>query len=311
MLPPGDTDPNHAVTFDHRGGNEWWVEVKVTAADGVVHGVYARTEHGTYQPLTLRSWGNWAASFHIPPGERVQFFAYHQHPSGKFDEWALNSCYFTHPAGVEQCDPGSTADTTFAFRSPSGNAGWAQVYVDASRPVKEAWVFVDDVWGGTVTAMKHESWGGWTSPVRAPQGTTVQFWASDGARGDQSACLRWTTAAPTSCPPTYGPSPMGPFMTRFDHWKGNEWWVEAKVGPIQPTRVYAQDDGGPWVPMAWHGDWGTWAASFHVEPGHKVRFQAVFESPYDPTDTRTSCWFTHPAGMAPDGNQICRNVEMG
>ena len=51
MLPPGDTDPSHAVTFDHIKGNEWWVEVKVTAADGVVSGVSARVAEPAKAPF--------------------------------------------------------------------------------------------------------------------------------------------------------------------------------------------------------------------------------------------------------------------
>jgi hypothetical protein len=299
---PG-SDPSYGwVVFDHVKGNEWWVEVKVTSSDGDPSFVAARAESGTFHHLTLQPWGAWAGSFHIPPGERVQFHATRE--GGMSDLWDVNSCYFTHPAGAEQCPPGATDPFAAAFR-PSGNAWWEQVTVSANRPVAGVFLTVDDVSGGRWYALRHESWGGWTMGANAPQGYTVQFYANDGAEAADSPCYRWTTAAVTDCPPSYGPSPMGPFMTRFDDWKGNEWWVEAKVGPVQPTRVLAQDDGGPWVPMAWHADWGTWAASFHVEPGHRVRFQAVFESPSDPTETYASCWFTHPGGFAPDGNQIC------
>src|SRR5581483_7932482 len=54
---------------------------------------------------------------------------------------------------------------------------------------------------------------------------------------------------------------------------GNEWWVGAVVGGAsasQVTRVEAMDTGGPWVELTKRA-WGSWAASFHVEPGHTVR----------------------------------------
>ncbi|HWH09483.1 MAG TPA: hypothetical protein VNX21_09810, partial [Candidatus Thermoplasmatota archaeon] len=66
-----------SITFDHRGGNSWWVEARVTVHvanpdDGFISEVLARTESSpTWHRLELRSWGNWAGSFHVPSGERV------------------------------------------------------------------------------------------------------------------------------------------------------------------------------------------------------------------------------------------------
>ncbi len=80
----------------------------------------------------------------------------------------------------------------------------------------------------------------------------------------------------------------------FDHKTGNEWWVEVILkGPSASsvTRVEAKDDGGPWVPLTFH-HWGAWGKSFHIEPGHRVQFRAVWSDA-----TVTSCWFTHPAGL--------------
>ncbi len=80
----------------------------------------------------------------------------------------------------------------------------------------------------------------------------------------------------------------------FDHKTGNEWWVEVILrGPsaASVTRVEAQDDGGPWVALTLRS-WGAWANSFHIEPGHKVTFRAIWSDA-----TVTSCRFSHPAGV--------------
>lgn len=293
------------IVFDHKAGNEWWVEVKVTQSYDYVSGVYARSETGSWQQLTLRSWGNWAASFHIPPGERVQFQAYRA--GGMSDAWRQTSCYFTHPAGVEQCDAGSTGPFTATFRNPSGNAGWFQVFVDANRPVQGGYVVVDSVNGGTYVPLKKQGSGAWGASVKAPQGTVLRAIVSDGTTSVKSyPCWMWTTAASTDqCTPDYGPGQPGPWATRFDHKGGNEWWVEVQVGPVQPSVVWARDDGGQWVNLSLR-DWGNWAGSFHIEPGHKVQFQAMFPGS---GNLYTSCTFTHPAGLAPNGNQICENLE--
>ena len=296
--PQGDNQ----LVFDHKNGNEWWVEVKVTGDVDMVSSVWARSEKGTYQPLTLRSWGNWAGSFHVPPGERVQFFA--SRAGGMDNAWEETSCFFTHPAGAEQCDPGSTDGFRASFRGASGNAWWFQVFIDSNQPVKQAFLVVDDVDFGHWVPLKRQAWGGWAVSTALPQGTTVGVFVTNGPEDVESwPCWRWTQASPIDCPGEVPPGGPNPFMTRFDHVKGNEWWVEAAVGPIQPTRAWAQDDGGPWVELSFR-DWGTWAGSFHIEPGHKVRFQALVDG-----ETFTSCWFTHPQGLAPDGNQICRNTE--
>jgi hypothetical protein len=303
---PGQSmDGDNWIIFDHKGGNEWWVEVRVTSGDGIVHGVEARNEQGTFHRLTLRSNGNWAGSFHIPPGEKVQFHA--ERAGSMSNIWDSYSCLFTHPGGIESCPTGVRDDYRATYR-PSGNSGWAQVYVDSNRPTAAVGMVVDDVNGGRYSSLKHESWGAWTKATSIPAGYTVQFFSGDGAEGQESPCYRWTAATTTQCPPSYGPNSPQAWMTRFDQAKVQEWWVEVKVGPVEPSVVWAQDEGsGSWVQLA-KKDWGVWAGSFHVEPGHKVHYQALFP---DSGNLYTSCWFSNPSGLAPDGNQICRNIEYG
>jgi hypothetical protein len=55
-------------------GNAWWVEAKVVSGKPLA-GVDARADGGAWHPLSLRSWGAWAASFPIPDGGLVQLRA--------------------------------------------------------------------------------------------------------------------------------------------------------------------------------------------------------------------------------------------
>jgi hypothetical protein len=299
-LPAGADHPQDAnggtIVFDHRTGNEWWVEVRIAKAGDPIDQVLARSESGTWHALTLRSWGNWAASFHIPPGERVQFQA--AQFGGMSDVWRVTSCFFTHPAGLEQCDGGATQPFSAAFRSPSGTEWWQQVYINSNRPLSAAYAAVHTVNGPDYRAMTLRSWGAWATSSHAPSGSIVSFLAVSGDEQARSSCYRWPDATPVSCPTT-GPPVTDASMTRFDHKSGNEWWVEVLVGPIEPTQVLARDDGGPWVPLALQS-WGAWAGSFHIEPGHKVQFRAQVDGAW-----LESCWFTHPGGLSPTGTQVC------
>ena len=294
---PIENSPSSTIAFDHKGGNEWWVEVKVNVyhADAV----YARAEDGSWKALTLRSWGNWAGSLHVPPGERVQFQA--MQAGSRSDVYRETSCYFTHPQGVEQCDEGATDDFAATFRSPSGNEWWQQVYVHANRPVTSVHLRIYGV-DDEIVPLTLRSWGAWAGSYHVPEGTVVRFYAGDGASAVASDCYRWPDATVVQCP-SRPSTPLSAYQTRFDHKGGNEWWVETTVGPIQPTRVLAQDTGGAWKELTFRS-WGVWAGSIHVEPGHEVRFRALVGETW-----RESCWFTHPAGMTPDGQQVCQSTE--
>lgn len=86
----------------------------------------------------------------------------------------------------------------------------------------------------------------------------------------------------------------------FTQVSGNEYWVQIRLsGPDGPTAtsVSAMDTGGPWVtlkPQTWTSDRTWWAGSFHIEPGHQVRFSASFP---DGVTGFLSCWFDHPTGV--------------
>jgi hypothetical protein len=214
-------DRGRSVSFDHRTGNEWWVEVILGGADGSsVTSVEAQDTNGPWTALAKKSWGAWTASFRIEPGHDVRFRATWS------DGDQLGSCWFTHPAGAERC-PTTTSTTS------------------------------------TTT----------TSTTTSTTQTTS------------------TTSTTGTAPP---PGPI-----TFDHRGGNEWWVEAAVSGATPTRVQAQDDGGPWTELAFKS-WGAWAGSFRIEPGHDVRFRAEVSGAW-----AESCWFTHPGGKTPTGGATC------
>src|SRR5688572_10140887 len=106
------------VAFDHKTGNEWWVEVVLAGgASGSVSGVQAMDTGGAWVPLKKESWGAWAASFHIEPSHQVRFRA----------TWSggdqAESCWFTHPAGVEQCGSSTTSTTSTTGSSTSTTGG--------------------------------------------------------------------------------------------------------------------------------------------------------------------------------------------
>ncbi|HEX2065918.1 MAG TPA: hypothetical protein VHI93_03815 [Candidatus Thermoplasmatota archaeon] len=84
-----------------------------------------------------------------------------------------------------------------------------------------------------------------------------------------------------------------PPPVRFDHKTGNEWWVEVVVAGATVTKVEVMDDGGPWAAMMHKPEWGSWALSYHVEPGHRVTFRATLGT----GGVVTSCPFTHPEGV--------------
>jgi len=100
-------------------------------------------------------------------------------------------------------------------------------------------------------------------------------------------------------PSTAGNTPIpahGDVIVFADKAGGNEWWVEAVLsggasGSVQS--VDAMDTGGPWTAMTHHPEWGSWAASFHIEPGHQVRFRANWAG----GEQAVSCWFDHPSGV--------------
>lgn len=62
------------AAFTPRGGNAWWIQVDVDA-EKPLKSVETRIDGGAWKPLALKSWGDYAASYHAPSGSRVEFRA--------------------------------------------------------------------------------------------------------------------------------------------------------------------------------------------------------------------------------------------
>lgn len=270
---------SRATAFDHRTGNEWWVEVIVAGAPARVD---AREDDGAWTALSLRSWGAWATSFHIEPGHRVQFRAAWN------DGATVESCWFTHPAGIEQCDgaapPPPPPVGPFDFKHGGGNAWWVEAKI---TPMPDAVEAMDT--NGPWVSLAFKSWGEWAASFRIEPGHEVRFRAKyAGGAWQESCAFAHPSGVARSCGVT--PPPSGPTYT-FQHGGGNEWWIEAKVAP-KPVAVEAMDTGGAWVPLEFKS-WGEWAASFRIEQNHLVRFRATHAD----GSKAMSCWFTHPGGL--------------
>jgi hypothetical protein len=67
-------DPAYNVQFANTKGNNWWVQTNLYS-DEYIEKVRARTEGGAWRDLTFQSWGDWATSFYVANGQRVQFAA--------------------------------------------------------------------------------------------------------------------------------------------------------------------------------------------------------------------------------------------
>jgi hypothetical protein len=286
-----------AVTFDHLGGNEYWVEVKITSSHPFNY-VQVRVLDDRWHGMSQASWDpsgqTYVSGIHIPPGKPVQFAVV-------FSDWTAQSCFYTHPEGVQRCDI-TMPDFTATFRAPSGNEWWEQIYVDSNRELTAVWVDISGPSGGT-GYLDLRSWGAWAGSFYAPSGSTVRFGAiTQTNEVAQSNCYRWPDIVVVTCQEAIV---FDPHETRFDHITGNEWWVEVSLSGPQPDEVLARDDGGVWVPLEYKS-WGTWAGSFHIEPGHKVQFRfPAGDALWD------SCLFTHPQGLAPDGTQQCGTTFVG
>jgi len=263
------SESGRIIVFDHVAGNEWWVEVALSGQDaGSVASVDAMDTGGSWVALQKKSWGPYAASFHVEPGHQVRFRA----------SWAggaqVLSCWFTHPAGVEQCGTGPAFDASFT--GVRGNEWWVQANVATNGlAVAKMDVTLDN--GATWNPLAKQSWGGWAASYHIVQGTIVRLraTATDG-QTDLSSCRQWIPpsgqdAAIVTCPGTQPPA----FDAAFTGVKGNEWWVQVNVAGNQPVasvmvRLECRAD---WQPLT-KQSWGGWAASFQIPSGSKVDFQA-------------------------------------
>lgn len=258
----GDT-----LVFDHRTGNEWWVEVTLGGgAAASVAGVKAMDTGGPWVGLTKRSWGAWAGSFHVEPGNRVMFQA----------SWAggdvVDSCWFTHPAGLEQCGtpPPSTFDAQFS--NVKGNNWWVEARVTGNQPIAAVDARINCA--GEWRSLTLRSWGSWAASFQIASGATIDFRArSPDGSSDLSGGYVWPQATPTTgCG---APPPPTPFRAEFVNVRGNVNWAETDVTANQPVaKVQMRMDGARWFNMT-KTSWGSWARSGDYFGLPRVEFRAI------------------------------------
>lgn len=165
--------PASGVTIAHGGGNEWWLEAKVSPRPDAVQ---AMDTGGSWKTMTLRSWGEWAASFHIEPGHQVKVRASH---GGTWTE----SCWFAHPAGgcassTPTPPPPSSGSFQASFRNARGNEWWVEADVSVSGGTLAG---VDArVDGGAWIALSKTSWGSWAKSFHADGTVEFRARATDG-----------------------------------------------------------------------------------------------------------------------------------
>lgn len=260
-------DAGKPIVFDHKTGNEWWVEVVLSGqASGSVILVEAMDTNGPWVKLEKKSWGAYAASFHIEPGHDVRFRA----------SWSGGaqqvSCWFTHPAGVEKCSTTPPPPPPSGFQPTlsgvQGNEWWVQAFVKSDRSLAGVDTRVD---GGTWVPLKLQSWGGWAVSTHAPPGSHVQLRvrATDGSLYFPPNGWTWTSA-------TQFPEDRGVMDGVFLNVKGNANWVQANLyAPAShpAAKVEARVDGGAWKALP-RQPYGDFAAALPAPDGSLVQFRA-------------------------------------
>ena len=69
--PPPPTNGNLTATFQPTGGNDWWVQVKVTSPKPL-SGVDVSANGGAWVPLDHSSWGDWVKSLYLKGSVKFQ-----------------------------------------------------------------------------------------------------------------------------------------------------------------------------------------------------------------------------------------------
>jgi hypothetical protein len=248
---------------------------------------------GSWKALELKSWGEWAASFHIEPGNQVRFRAFAN------DAWH-ESCWFSHPAGVAQCSttppppppPPPTNGTTVTFQHGGGNEWWVEAKVSPKPAQVHA---IDD--GGAWVALSFKDWGEWAGSFHIEQYHNVRFRATyaDGSTalscwfvhpqgnvyGSTDRSCRSNTTG--SSPPTEVTWPReGSFVKYYvdegDSWPGGADWYELNVTLRYQNGTWQQDVEG----------WNYFYLDDEprVEEQTRIRYRATSEGPWilDPPD---------------------------
>jgi len=204
---PGPSAGAFTAAFTGVRGNEWWIQANVAARGGTLAKVDVRLGTGAWQPLTLQSWGGWAASDHAPQGTVVQLRA-----TSTTGATSLSPCYqWVPPSGADASQtvcpgtpppppppPPPPGNFTASWSHVAGNQYWVEAVVTASTPVQSVVVHVNCQAAG-VGMTYHADWGKWaTGSVNIPVGAKVTMVATGSTGSASSGGYVWPNATPTS-----------------------------------------------------------------------------------------------------------------
>lgn len=148
-------------------GNEWWVQT-MASPDRALVAVSVQIDDGPWLPLTLYSWGGWAAPMKVPDGAVVRFRAVAE------DGTNASSALYTWPSITKIGDDGGLSPVSglnATFTPCCGSAWWVQVGVASPKTLATVEVSIN---GGPWIELNHEPWG-WSRSLSAPVGATVVF----------------------------------------------------------------------------------------------------------------------------------------
>jgi PKD repeat protein len=168
--PENETPALKAAVSVSRNVNEWWVEARVDANNGIER-VQVRIDGGPWRNLQSTDWGSWARSLHAPTGSQVEFRVSDEHGQ-RFVSETFHWLIPEGPAPEPEHPP-----LEAQFRPASGiNAWWIEVYVDANNPLDRVQARID---GGSWRTLGATDWGSWARSLHAPNGSQVEFRATD------------------------------------------------------------------------------------------------------------------------------------
>lgn len=280
-------EQDHGASFDHRGGNEWWVEVQMAGVDFRFWHPMVKDDNSDWVSMEQPSWapddGYFVKSFHIEPGHEVRFKLVNRGIS-------YLSCYFSHPDGTERCDGSETF--TVEWDNARGNEWWVESDLESSQPLHSVWAQIYDT--GNHHKLEQRSWGSWAGSFYVPEDQLVQFLAQSDSTGDwvESDCYRWPAAETVECPPPE-------FRTSFNDARGDASWFEVDLfyshGEI--ARVDARVDWGPWQPLeeiARTSRTATWGGPLEIPDGGLVEARAVAKDGQIECSAQAYRWVPEP-----------------
>lgn len=206
------------------------------------------------------------------------------------------------PAIVPSADAATAPAITYV--SKNGNEWWVEARIGGADASQVVAVHSRDSYGAYVP-LQAKAWGSWAASYHVEPGHLVKFrviladgrmsWSCAFAHpsGEPRCGVPVPEANASQPAPTPAPAPASGLT--FASKNGNEWWVEARLGGPNATKVAkveARDSHGDFVQLQLRS-WGGYAASFRVEPGHLVLFRATMND----GRTTTSCAFEHPSGV--------------